>query len=271
MFFKANTCIVLRMMQDDGAVTLGAPPSFGAGGAWPPLESRPVVIASAMFATAPRSGRASGEYRTTLTRWSIFSPTTKVVTATLGGVLFWPAGVVMLGYVAIKKMMRTGKSGEVRQVVYSQVWRRDDPVVQLPPGVTHEQSYSMTCGISETQTRELAQSLGLKLGRAGALTGELSSKFGIATTISEQQSLTHTVTLRNDGAQAYRLYARWFVRHEITVQRLELPDGPAWQGTGQDWQDVLNGTAGSYRRSPLYKVSFMSPQTAVLTFCEVGK
>jgi len=94
---------------------------------------------------------------------------------------------------------------------------------------------------------------------------------GIATTISEQQSLTHTVTLRNDGAQAYRLYARWFVRHEITVQRLELPEGPAWQGTGQDWQDVLNGTAGSYRRSVLCKASFMSPQTAVLTFCEVGK
>ena len=61
-------------------------------------------------------------------------------------------------------------------------------------------------------------------------TGELSNKFGIATTISEQQSLTNTVTLRNDGAQAYRLYARWFVHHEITVQRLELPEGPAWQG-----------------------------------------
>jgi hypothetical protein len=169
------------------------------------------------------------------------------------------------------RKVRTGKAGEVREVVYSQAWERDDPIVQLPPGATHEQSYSLTCGISETQTRELAQSLGLKLGKAGALTGELSSKFGIATTISEQRSLTDTVTLRNDGTQTYRLYARWFVHHEITVQRLEMPEGQDWQGTGQDWQEVLNETIGSYRRSLLCKVSFMSPHTVVLTYCEVRK
>jgi hypothetical protein len=258
------------MVPDDGAVALGDPPAFGAGGAWPPLEGHPVVIASAVFHTAVRRGRANGEYRTTLVRRSNVGHTAKVVTGTVGGVLFWPAGVAMLGYLAMKKM-RAGKAGELREVVYSQSWGRDDPVVQLPPGATHEQSYSITSGISETQTRELAQSLGLKLGKAGVLTGELSSKFGIATTVSEQRTVTDTVTLRNDGTQTYRLYARWFVQHEIIVQRLEMPEGQDWPGTRQDWQEVLNGTIGQYKRSLLCRVSFMSPTTGVLTYCEVKK
>jgi hypothetical protein len=177
----------------------------------------------------------------------------------------------MLGYMAIKNM-RPGKAGEMREVVYSQAWERDDPIVQLPPGATHEQSYSMTCGISETQTRELTRSLGLKLGKLGALTGELSSKFGIATTISEQQSVTDTVVLRNDGTQAYRLYARWFVRHELTIQRLEIAEGRDSRETAKEWWNAPNGPVGPYRRSsPLCQVSFMSPHTVVLTYCEVSK
>lgn len=265
------------MVGDSGAVVLGDPPPFGAGGAWPPLESRPVVIASAVFHTAVRPGRPSGEYQTTLARWSALKPGTKVAAGTLAGVagLVVPiAGVTMLGYWAVKKTLkkaRTEKADEVREVVYSQAWGRDDPIVQLPPGATHEQSFSMTCGISETKTRELAQSLGLKLGKGAVLTGELSSKFGIATTISEERTVTDTVTLRNDGAQSYRLYARWFVRHEITVQSLAVPAGLDWRKAGQGWQEASNGTTGPYQRSLLYKVSFTSPANGVLTYCEVKK
>lgn len=258
------------MMPDGGAVALGDPPPFRPGGAWPPLESSPVVIASAVFHTARRSGQASGEYQTTLVRRSALSPATKAVAGTLAVVLFWPGAVAAFSYFALKKM-RKGKTDEVREVVYSQVWRRDDPIVQLPPGATHEQSYSMTYGISETQTRELSQSLGLKLGKAGALTGELETKFGIATTISEQRSITDTVTLRNDGTQAYRLYARWFVCHEITIQRLEMPAGRDWPKTEQGWHEALNGTTAAFKHSPLCKVRFVSPSNVVLTFCEVGK
>jgi hypothetical protein len=88
-----------------------------------------------------------------------------VVAGTVG-VLFWPAGVGMLGYLAAKKMIkRRGEAAEVREIVYSLAWARHDPVVQLPPGVSHEHSYSMMCGISETQTRELTQSLGLNSER----------------------------------------------------------------------------------------------------------
>jgi hypothetical protein len=176
----------------------------------------------------------------------------------------------MLGYAAVKKM-RAGKTGEMREVVYSPAWQRDDPIVQLPPGATHEQSYSMTCGISETQTRELTRSLGLKFGKAGVLTGELSSKFGIATTVSEQRSITDTVMLRNEGTQAYRLYARWFVRHELTVQRLEIPEEQGSREAMQTRWEVPDGTLGSPGRSPLCTVSFMSPHTVVLTYAEVRK
>jgi hypothetical protein len=259
------------MGRDGGAVALGDPPSFGARGTWPPLGSRPVEVASAVFQTNARSGRADGEYQATLAHRSILSPTTKAVAGTVGGIVFWPAGVAMLGYLAVKKMM-PGKTGEMREVVYSQSWERDDPIVQLPPGATHEQSYSMTCGISETQTRELTKSLGLKFGKLGALTGELSSKFGIATTISEQRSVTDTVVLRNDGTQAYRLYARWFVRHELTIQRLEIVEGWNLQETAKEWWNASNEPVGPYRRgSPLCQVSFMSPHTVVLTYCEVSK
>lgn len=258
------------MGRDSGAVVLGDPPSFGQNGAWPPISTRPVVIASAVFQTAPRTGRTSGDYQATLARHSFINPTTKVVAKTAGGILFWPAGVAMLGY-AVAKKMRTGKTGETREVVYSQSWQRDDPIVQLPPGVTHEQSYSVTCGVSETQTRELTRSLGLKFGRAGALTGELSTKFGIATTVSEQRSVTDTVMLRNEGTQAYRLYARWFVRHELTVQCLEVPEEQGDREATQNWWEVPAGAFGSARRRPLCTVSFMSPHTVVLTYAEVRK
>ena len=260
------------MTLDGGAVALGDPPAFGAGGAWPPLESPPVVIASAVFHTALRRGQPNGEYQSTLARrWSALSPTSKAVAGVAAAVVY-PVGIAVLGrlgYLAVKKRV-VGKAGEVRQVAYSQTWRRDDPIVQLPPGATHEQSYSMTFGISETQTRELAQSLGLKLGKAGGLTRDLSSKFGIATTISEQRSVTDTVTLRNDGTRGYRLYARWFVRHEIIVQRLEMPEGRDWPTTAPEWQEV-NGAPEPYQRSILCRVSFTSPDNVVLTYCEVDK
>ena len=261
------------MTLDGGAVALGDPPTFGAGGAWPPLESRPVVIASAVFDTALRRGQSRGEYQSTLVRrWSALSPTRKAV-AGAAATIAYPVGIAVLGhlgYVAVRK--RIGNKGaEVRQVVYSQAWGRDDPIVQLPPGATHEQSYSMTFGITETQTRELTQSLGLKLGKTGALTRDLSSKFGIATTISEERSVTDTVTLRNDNARGYRLYARWFVRHEIIVQRLDMPEGRHWPATEQEWQEVLDGAPLPYERIILCKVSFTSPDNVVLTYCEVEK
>ena len=259
--------MVFCMRPDGGAVVLGNPPPFGAGGAWPPLESSPVIITSAMFYVAPRPGQAGGEYRTTLVRRS--APTAAKVAV---GVTVPIVGVGMLGYSAIKKIMKKTKSGDVgqvREIVYSQAWGRDDPIVQLPPGAAHEHGYSMTWGISETQTRELAQSLGLKLGKTGALTGELSSKFGIATTISEQRSVTDTVKLSNDGTRTYRLYARWFVRHEITVHRLESPDGQDQPRTWEDWQEALTGAIEPYKRSLLCKVTFMSPGNVVLTYCEV--
>ena len=75
--------------------------------------------------------------------------------------------------------------------------------------------------------------------------------------------------LRNDGTRTIRLYARWFVRHEITVHHLEIPDGQDWPRTGQDWQETLTGTIGPYKRNLFCKVSFMSPGNAVLTHYEV--
>ena len=42
---------------------------------------------------------------------------------------------------------------QVRALIYSQLWQRDDPITQLPPGVTSEKSYTVTTGIEQYRAR----------------------------------------------------------------------------------------------------------------------
>jgi hypothetical protein len=259
-----NGSMVVFMARDDGAVVLGDPPAFGSAGAWPPLESQPVVIASAVFqANLYPGGRRTREYRDAVAHSSSLNPLLARVIWQSASLISSPSEEFPLTVLSLMGM-KPKDTSEFRQVVYSQAWRRDDPIVQLPPGATHKQSYSITSGISEAETSRLARSLGLKIGKTGALTAELSNKFGIATTINEQRTVTNTVTLSNSGGQAYRRYARWLVRHEITVHQLEAPEN-------QDGPEILKGTVDSSRRNLLCKVNFMAPGAAILTYCEVQK
>ena len=61
------------------------------------------------------------------------------------------------------------------------------------------------------------------------------------------------------------------MRHEIIVERLEVPDGRPWPSAAPEWQEVLNEASAPYQRSILCRVSFTSPDNVVLTYCEVDK
>jgi hypothetical protein len=240
-----------------GAVALGDPPTFGPGGEWPPLEGRPVVIASVMFLVGMPPGQSLAEYKATVTGW------TRVGWAFAEYVsgMKWET---LYRQRAAGQERRRRKPDELREAVYSQAWQRADPIVQLPPGASHELAYTTTCGVSATQTTELAQSLGLKVGQAAQLAGQLSSKFAIQAALTEQRTVTETVTLRNDGPRAYRLYARWSIRHDVTVSRILTPPGHRRQGS-------LKEDIERRAHVQLYRLSFTASPTAVLTYCEIEK
>jgi hypothetical protein len=50
---------------------------------------------------------------------------------------------------------------EERLLIYTKNWEREDPVVQLPPGVSMEKSFTQTVGLSKSVQEELSASLGV--------------------------------------------------------------------------------------------------------------
>lgn len=178
-------------VSEIGAAALGNQPPFGPNGEWPALESSPVEIVRTRFLAQS--------------------------TPELYG-----AGASVQGWDSYLEHI-LDLEPEIREAVYSQAWRREDPIVQLPPGASSEISLSTTYGVSETQARELSRSLGLQLGAPMLqLTAELSSKFGIETNLTEQQTITETMTLQNSGSSGNRLFALWFIKHTIAVHHWGL-------------------------------------------------
>ena len=217
------------------AIVLGSPPEFGKDGSPPPVWSQAVVVSTKTFVV-------DGD---TLDSSHIPPTTTRVSTGksgggragTMAGATGAMAGAVVLGPVGFvvgagllaaaagrkRHHRRNGsKRGpehepEVRMLIYSQLWQRDDPIVQLPPGAAQEKSYTVTTGIEQAHTRELARSLGLKTCDAVALSASLATRFSTQVTLKAQESHTVTLRLQNDGAERYRLFARWSVIHRLEV------------------------------------------------------
>ena len=219
------------------AIVLGSPPEFGRDGSWPPVSSQAVVVSTKTFAIGEDAPDPS----------HIPSTTTRTTTAKSGGgsasalagasgamagaVVLGPIGFVLgAGLVAAvarrkrqHRRIEPERESEVRMLIYSQLWRRDDPIVQLPPGTTQEKTYTVTTGIERSHTRELSRSLGLKTGDALALSASLATRFGTQITLKAQESRTDTLRLQNDGAESYRRFARWSVIHRLEVVSLGDP------------------------------------------------
>ena len=124
---------------------------------------------------------------------------------------------------------------------------------------SREVTHTTTVGVTETQTRELAASLGLKTGKMASLNAELSGKFAIQTSLTEQRSVSDVLAFRNDGPRSYRLYALWSVRHDIYVKRLEVP-------MAEIPDSLKSGSWVDSRRTPLYNVSFTQAPAVTVTF-----
>lgn len=210
-------------------VVVGAPPEFAADGSWPPLRSKPVFVGQeSVLLLAQQPAQAITSHKR---RLAAIAGVTTLLTFGLALLVWVPAAVI----VAVRKKLAARRwarlaqgsdaESEIRKLVYSQQWARDDPIIQLPPGTSQQKQFTLTSGIAETHMHELAKSLNL---RSGELSGTLSSKIGFEVKVNVEATRTETLTLQNDSPDKYRLYARWGVVHRLDVFRIPLPsDVPA--------------------------------------------
>jgi hypothetical protein len=122
---------------------------------------------------------------------------------------------------------RVPRPRELRRVVHSVRWRRQDPVIQLPPGATHEATHSITTGLTIERSMQLARSLGIGLsgksvGIESQLSAQINKSFGINLAMTAQREDTRTLTLVNQSKNRYRRFALWNLEHQFTVAALDL-------------------------------------------------
>src|SRR4051794_24095880 len=163
---------------------IGSPPEFGPGGTRPALYSEPLVISESMFTVkvAGSDVELVGVQRAAV---KALPPVIAGLTVS-GAVVAAPVLLAVVPVVAGVALWKR-KALEERQLVHSQMWRRDDPVVQLPPGASEERTVSLTVGIERSRTRELGAALGVKPSSPAALSGTLGAKFGASVTLRSSE------------------------------------------------------------------------------------
>lgn len=167
----------------------------------------------------------------------------------------------------------TEPPGELRRAVRSVRWRRKDPVTQLPPGVTHEMTQSVTTGLSVEHSRTLADSLGFDLGGEAAgvqakLSSQAQEQLGLKLDITSQQQHSTKLTLCNSSEDRYRLFALWHVDHRISVDALTLPaDNPGAR------KPVFGSHSHGFRPAwqPRESVEFAAENDSHITYVEVSR
>lgn len=213
-------------MSATGAPSIGSPPDFGQGGAWPVATSESVVISTVpFFVGVPRSDEAA--YQATVKRMKFLGQA-----ASFTSCFIFPLGILSSESIsarfkdhAARVAQERVEAGllEARELTYSQQWQRDGPVIRVPRGVERLHSYEVTSGMSESRVAELSQSMGVKAGgKALELSTQLSSKFQLGLTLTWQQTVKESITLRNDGPEDYRQFALWILHHTLTIRDLSL-------------------------------------------------
>ena len=204
-------------------IVVGAPPEFGADGSWPPLRSSPVFVGQeSVLLLAEKPTLAITTHKR---RVAAAAGVTTLLTAGLALLIWVPVGAIVMvrRKLAARRWAKLARGSdaesEIRKLVYSQQWVRDDPIIQLPPGTAQEKQFSIAGGITQTHMQELAKSLNIP---AGELSTALSSKIGFEVNVKVEASQTETLRLQNDSPEKYRLYARWSVVHRLDVYRFPL-------------------------------------------------
>jgi hypothetical protein len=189
---------------------LGLPPEFGSSGKIPPIADRLQIVSTSFFTIIDYSA-ADGE---AMLKLLLSFPTDAVYRDPgFADAIDWlhqPRNYPNIG-------------SQLRRFTYSQRWVRDDPIVQIPPGVTIEHAASRTVGISETHARELSAALGIKSPSHVNLSAELKRQTSLSISVNQQQTTSQTITLTNDRKNYYRRFALWRVEHSITIHGLTMP------------------------------------------------
>jgi len=153
---------------------------------------------------------------------------------------------------------------ELRRVVHAARWRRQDPVLQLPPGATHEVTYSVSTGLTVERCQTLAESLGLGIGGGAVgvqarLSSELKQKFGFRLEITAQEERLRKLTLSNPSDVRYRRFALWHVDHRISIAALDVT-------VGQEPSGRLHSTW-----APRAELEFVTPDEPFVTYVEIDR
>jgi hypothetical protein len=168
---------------------------------------------------------------------------------------------------------------ELRRVVHSARWRRQDPVIQLPPGATHEVTHSVTTGLTAERSQTLSRALGLNVGGGAAgiqaqINSQLTQEFGLRLEITAQQEQVRKLTLSNQSANNSRRFALWHIDQQITITALEMPPTAFHWAAGQlsprRGKDPLNRGLRS-RWAPRGEVEFVASDEPFITFIEIDR
>ena len=242
-------------------------PEFGPNGTWPPEVTEWVPLNWQLFEVKNTSLRAAATYTALRLLWrrklnnplssadalqekflsEFFARFPREITASDPS----RAGVVtvrqQLG--AFPNSEKCGvNSPELRRLVHSVRWRRKNPITKLPPGATHEMTYSLTTGLSVERSMILANSLGVTLGSATAgmqarLSSEMQQQFALKLNLTAEENKSETITVQNNSDNHYRLYASWHIENKISINALDAgpfdiilsDEGPStyWRLRGQ--------------------------------------
>jgi hypothetical protein len=240
---------------------LGNPPEFGSGGEWPPVRSASVEIARWDLG---RSVLDVLEYRPRSMQLRIPElPEDRIVAAVgtataflaepLGAAAKRRARVVAAGMDGLRNHTFKGPDKKLRKrlaalgysemdsvtlsgwtttAIYSQLWERDDPVTQLPPGASTEVSVALKLGLTEERAQEVTESLGLRVGLGKSALTSLSrdlsekSNYKVSLTAEKQVTKRQTLTSAKDGY--YRRVAIWYVVNGLAVMAIPPVGKEEW-------------------------------------------
>jgi len=206
---------VLIRSQEVGV--LPSAPGFREGGIWPPVATDWVPLRWELF-------DAAASDREAITAYGLFArPEINLTEDALSSDSLYERA---LDPVEMQHAWAGDK--ELRRLLHAARWEREDPVIQLPPGSTHEMMHSVTTGLSIEHSQTLASSLGISVGSnlAGLqtkLNSELKQEFGLKLDITVQEERSTKLTLANNSDDHYRLFALWHVYHRLTVDALVVP------------------------------------------------
>lgn len=126
---------------------------------------------------------------------------------------------------------------ELRRIIHYIRWRREDPVTQLPPGLTTEITHSVTTGLSVEHSQSLASSLGLSIetpatGVQAKLSHQLNQDFGLKIDLTKQEEKSIKLILTNPSNEHYRRFALWHLEHRFVIHALNV------EGESDDYPEV---------------------------------